>query len=294
MSRVGVATTLAGFVVGLGAVFGGAWALGAAIGPGGADERADAARGAAHGAAHDNGAARPAGEPGLPGGLAVAQDGHRLVLADAVLPPGTRQLSFTVEGPDGRPVTAYDVAHEKELHLVVVRRDAGGFQHVHPTLDRSTGRWSAPVDLEPGAWRVLADFVPAGGQRLTLGSDLLVPGRVPAPPPAEETRVTRVGGYAVEVEGHLEAGSLSPLELRVTRGGEPADLQAYLGASGHLIALREGDLAHLHVHPDGDVGAPDGEITFAAEVPSPGRHHLYLDFRHRGVVRTAHLVLDAH
>jgi hypothetical protein len=28
-------------------------------------------------------------------------------------------------------------------------------------------------------------------------------------------------------------------------------------------------------------------------VPSAGRYHLYLDFRHDDVVRTAHFVLDA-
>ena len=28
-------------------------------------------------------------------------------------------------------------------------------------------------------------------------------------------------------------------------------------------------------------------MVFFAEVPSPGRYHLYLDFKHEGVVRTA-------
>lgn len=45
-------------------------------------------------------------------------------------------------------------------------------------------------------------------------------------------------------------------------------------------------LAYLHVHP--------GEgLEFGAEVPSPGRYHLYLDFKHAGVVRTAEFVPEA-
>ena len=45
------------------------------------------------------------------------------------------------------------------------------------------------------------------------------------------------------------------LKLRVTRDGRPVtDLQPYLGAYGHLVALRGGDLAYLHVHPDGEPG----------------------------------------
>ena len=65
----------------------------------------------------------------------------------------------------------------------------------------------------------------------------------------------------------------------------------YLGAYGHLVALRAGDLAYLHVHPEGAPGdgatEPGPEVVFFAEVPSPDRYHLYLDFKHDGVVRTA-------
>ncbi len=78
----------------------------------------------------------------------------------------------------------------------------------------------------------------------------------------------------------------------MAKDGEPvADLQPYLGAYGHLVALRQGDLAYLHVHPDGEPG--DGttksgpEITFNSEAPSAGTYRLFLDFRHGGVVRTA-------
>ena len=78
----------------------------------------------------------------------------------------------------------------------------------------------------------------------------------------------------------------------MTRDGEPVtDLEPYLGAYGHLVALRAGDLAYLHVHPEGapddGVTEPGPDVVFFAEVPSTGRYHLYLDFKHEGVVRTA-------
>jgi hypothetical protein len=80
--------------------------------------------------------------------------------------------------------------------------------------------------------------------------------------------------------------------LTVNRDGVPVtDLQPYLAAYGHLVALREGDLAYLHVHPDGSPGdgvTPAGpQIEFVAEVPTAGGYRLFLDFQHGGVVRTA-------
>ncbi|MGE4428975.1 MAG: hypothetical protein AB7G37_21180, partial [Solirubrobacteraceae bacterium] len=67
-------------------------------------------------------------------------------------------------------------------------------------------------------------------------------------------------------------------------------LQPYLGARGHLVALRDGDLAYLHVHPDEHAGV--GEIPFTAEFPSVGRYRLYLQFQTGGQVRTAPMTVE--
>ena len=52
--------------------------------------------------------------------------------------------------------------------------------------------------------------------------------------------------------GTARAGEESELGFAVTRNRRPVELQDYLGAKGHLVALRQGDLAYLHVHPDAD------------------------------------------
>ncbi|MCD4525095.1 hypothetical protein [Nocardioides sp. cx-173] len=280
------------FAAGLALVFGVALAAGATLGPVETEPRG-----------HDDTHVEPVGSPAtgspqaVPGGLQSAQDGYRLVLADTRLSPGAdRPVSFTIEGPEGA-VTEYDVAHTKLLHLIAVRRDFEGFQHVHPTL-ATDGTWATTLDLTGGSWRVFADFTPAGGEPLTLGADLAVPGAAAAADPRPETRSVTVDGYTVTLTGDLVAGAHSELTLTVTRDGRPvSDLQPYLGAYGHLVALREGDLAYLHVHPTGEPGdgvtAPGPDVTFGVEVPSRGDYQLYLDFRHDGVVRTAHLALPA-
>ena len=85
--------------------------------------------------------------------------------------------------------------------------------------------------------------------------------------------------------------------MTITSDGEPVtELEPYLGAFGHLVALREGDLAYLHVHPHGEEPQPGQtsgpEIVFEATAPTPGRYLLYLDFQVVGQVHTAPLVLD--
>ena len=280
-----------GFLAALAAVFGLAVVAGQAVGPvSGPAPTHDAG----HGTPADT---RPvaAGTAQLPGGLMVSQNGYSLRLADTQAAAGSDvPVSFTVEGPDGRPVTAYDVEHGKRLHLIAVRRDFTGYQHVHPELH--DGTWSTGLDLTPGQWRLFADFKPTEADPLTLGADLAVPGEYTPAPATGQSRTATVDGYSVSLDGRLTPGSDSRLTLTVSKDGEPVtDLQPYLGAYGHLVALREGDLAYLHVHPDGAPGdgvtEPGPKVVFYAAVPSTGTYRLYLDFKHEGVVRTAAFTL---
>ena len=278
---------LGGFVLGLGAVFAAAYGVGQVAGP---DAAATVNQEAGE---HDEMAGGPEAEH-LPGGLLVSEHGYTFTPEAA--PDG--QFAFRVTGPDGNPVTAFDVAHDKRMHLIAARRDLSGFRHVHPEM-APDGTWRVDSPLSaPGSWRLFADFTPTGGESLTLGLDVHVPGEfTPRPLPAPVATAT-VDGYTVTLAGVLEPGHTSELTLTVSRAGTPVtDLDPYLGAYGHLVALREGDLAYLHVHPDGAPGdgetRPGPEVTFFAEVPSAGAYRLFLDFQHEGEVRTAEFTMVA-
>ncbi len=291
---MGTPARVALFVTALALVFGTAWGVGRLaedrVGPvevatdthAGDDGHAEeAAAGESAGPASGTASAAR-----VPGGLQVSESGYTLDLPARGLTPGRTTLRFAMTGPDGAPVTAYDEEHEKDLHLIAVRRDFSGYQHVHPTMS-ADGTWTTDVELTPGSWRVFADFAPTGGPALTLGTDVEVAGRyAPADHPGNRTTDT-VDGYTVDLVGDLDDGAVA---VRVSRDGEPVtDLEPYLGAYGHLVALREGDLAYLHVHPeDGDAGP---EVPFAVEVPSAGGYRLFFDFQHEGVVRTAELAV---
>jgi hypothetical protein len=292
------AAKLGVFTLGLAVAFGAALGVGQAVGPFG-DARPVAA-GSGHGGHGPPAPGSSAASVTVPGGLQVAQDGYRLSPVTTSLAAGQAgEFAFRVLGPDGAPVTHYTPTHERDLHLIVVRRDLSGFQHVHPTLG-GDGLWRVPLTVAtPGQYRVFADFQPHGRDRaLTLGVDVPAAGEyTPQPLPAAQP-VTQVDGYTIWLHGELVPGTASKLTLEVSRDGRPVtDLQSYLGAYGHLVALRDGDLAYLHVHPDGQPGdgrTPAGpQVSFYAEVPSAGTYRLYLDFQHGGVVHTAEFTVTA-
>ena len=285
------AAKLSAYGAALALVAGGAWVAGTAVGPfPGPAAEAHGGEDAAHGDVHGGTVAAVADHQ--PGGLASAAGGYTLTPAGTTLTPGaTTKFTFTITGPDGAAVTAYDVEHEKRMHFIVVRRDTAGYQHLHPDL-AADGTWTVPVTVaDAGSYRAFADFTPSGGQAQTLGVDLVAPGLF-QPVAHPESRVADVDGYRVRLDGDLIPGRSSRLTVTVTKDGRAVtDLQPYLGAFGHLVALRGGDLGYLHVHPDGEPGdgkTPAGpDVTFFAEVPSAGTYRLFLDFRHDGVVRTA-------
>ena len=275
---------LAGFLVAVAAVFALSLAVGRVVGPiddepvAHDDSHAAHPIEAGHGGEHDADV-EPSATNQIPGGLMVSQNGYTLALSnDTSVAGDDRPLTFTITGPDGSPVTDYDVEHEKKLHLIAIRRDFSGFQHVHPSLD-DDGVWTTDLDLTPGTWRIFADFKASGADALTLGTDLAVTGDFEPVEPAAENRTATVGDYKVTLDGDLSAGAGAgadaKLTLSVTKNGEPVtDLQPYLGAYGHLVALRGGDLAYLHVHPDGTPGdgstQPGPDVVFYAAVPSAG------------------------
>lgn len=215
-------------------------------------------------------------------GLAVADDRFTLDLATRTSAPGHRtELEFRIRDERGQTLQDFDVEHTKRMHVIVVRRDLTDFQHVHP-VQRADGSWAVPLTVhEAGSYRVFADFA-VDGTPHTLADDVQADGRfvgraLPAP-----TAETSTDGFTVRLlEGPTRAGEESALRFEVTRDGERVRVQDYLGAKGHLVALREGDLAFLHVHPD------EGSLTFDSTFPSAGHYRLFLQFKVDGRVHTA-------
>lgn len=207
-----------------------------------------------------------------PAGLGVEQDGYRLVQdRDAFVGGRTEPYVFRILDPSGDMLRDYDVEHERLLHLIVVGRAPNRvFLHLHPK-QRADGAWTVPLRLPVnGSYRVFADFTTVG-ERRTLGVDIV---GYDGP----NLWADPISQYDVEL---LRDGER--LEFQVRFAGNPVKLQPYLGARGHLVVLRNGDLAYIHAHADED------KLAFDAPFPSAGHYRLYLQFKVGGKVETVSL-----
>ena len=212
--------------------------------------------------------------------------------AATIAPGQTARLTLSIADKSGKPVTAFDVAHEKLLHLIVVSRDLAFYSHEHPTLN-ADGSFSLDLTLPAnGQYVAFADFVPKGKKNQVGAAPLTVgpTGTLHTAMLMPDTNLTqRVGDVNVTMapSGRLVAGKELTLAFKLTDAGGAAirDLQPYLGAMGHLVIINQAADLYLHVHPATD------KTEFVAMFPSPGPYKLWAEFQRGGqIIRASYVV----
>jgi len=226
------------------------------------------------------------------------------------------------ETSHGTTIRDYDLDMTKRLHMIVISRDFGWFEHVHPQLD-SRGHFTIELHVpRAGGYYVFADAEPHG-----LGQQVFrFPLRFGGPPLsvkpalAATGKTVWAGPYRVALDTlALRAGAPNALDLRITEAGAPAsDLHPYLGGAAHAVFVNAETLDYVHVHPAvagmpmdamggmdmGSMGSepmtvlPDGAKVPAAMTlhlaPIPaGTYKLWLQFRGRDGLEVASFVLNA-
>jgi hypothetical protein len=120
----------------------------------------------------------------------------------------------------------------------------------------------------------------AEGEATTLSGDLRVDGTADLQPlPAPGTTAVSDGGYDVRLDaGDSRPGEETVLRFTITEDGAPIKAEPDLGAGGHLVALREGDLVPARPPHRPRLRRVRGDV------PNDGRHRLSLQFQHEGGV----------
>ena len=197
---------------------------------------------------------------------------------------------FEIIGPSGHPAS-YRMQHERDLHLIVVRDDLTTFSHVHPTRS-DDGWWEIDLELPlPGSYTAFADVAPDEAPAMTLRLPLSAEGPWTPSEPPPVSMMSSVDEYRIELSGRVVAGAGSDISFRIDRDEESVTTDPYLGAAGHLVAIKSGSLDYLHVHPMET--NESGVIPFMIHAPRAGTYRLFLQFLHGGAVRTVDFTVEA-
>lgn len=180
---------------------------------------------------------------------------------------------------------AFDIAHEKRMHLIVVRKDLAFFAHLHPDMSESGVFALRYVFPSTGEYHLFADVAPAGAGSQVLMTKIKVGGRSIEPPPSDAR------GVSIALPEGAPAGRTVRVVARVTGGS----IEKYLGAMGHLFLIHGDGVTFVHSHPDEreSAGAPDGVVPFLARFPKPGRYRGWAQFQRHGALLTADLAVEA-
>ncbi len=194
-----------------------------------------------------------------------------------------------------REVTAFDVQHEKLMHVFVVRDDLAYFAHEHPELTGPGAfrlRYRFPA---PGRYRIFADVAPKDAGAQVLSAVVSVGGEAGAAAKAAAPAATRAS-LELPPEG-VRSGRTFTATVTLTdeRGRPVKDLEPWLGAMGHLLLVNQDAETFAHAHPDDrepGVGE-NGRIPFLVRLPKPGPYRGWLQFQRKGKVETIELAIEA-
>jgi hypothetical protein len=178
------------------------------------------------------------------------------------------------------------IEHEKYLHVIGVRDDLREFFHVHP------------VKVAPGIWEVTNTFAHGGNYKiwadvrffdgsyafgqpeLSVAGDLGDAAETNSDRPDYERRL----GYQITFK-HTEplvSGQTSSLQFLIRdAAGKEIATENFLGASMHMVMVKDDLSVCLHAHPI-DVGFADPVIAFSQIFAKPGNYKLFAQFRPKG------------
>ena len=216
-------------------------------------------------------------------------------------------LRFLLFHPEtGAQIKELNVVHGMPFHLFVVSRDLNHYQHIHPTQQPDGSFTVETVLPEPGQYEVFCDLFPVGGNPQVIHRSLAT-----ADPPAshsaagsklevDKSLTKTVGGIRFELTllpPQPVAGQPTLLQYSLVdaeTGLPVTNLEPYLAAWGHTVALHEDATDFVHSHatkpvPAGFDRAPapsDPRIDFGTVFARPGPHRVWSQVQRNNKVVT--------
>lgn len=218
-------------------------------------------------------------------------------------------FKYSIIDDQGNTLKDLDVVHEKVMHFIVVRKDLANFQHVHPEFDSGTGEFTlSNLTLSTdGEYRLFADFTPTASQMgpngdklpVTIYQDIRVGNlaNYKSQPIGSSERSKTFDGYQVTLipdSSSIASSADISFDFEIKKAGKlVTNLEKYLGALGHTVVLREGDLQFIHAHATQEITDPQtGKVNFVVTFPEAGNYKLFSQFQHEGKIITSNFVVN--
>jgi hypothetical protein len=217
---------------------------------------------------------------------------YHLDLSVTPRPPRVGQkarLTLGVHDPwKDRPVTNFQIVHEKLFHMFVVGQDLQYFVHDHPVGPDAVGNFVYDITFpKPGLYRVLGDFYPDGATPQLIAESVIVPGKPPAVPLLTPDYSTKdAANLRVEMKTDPEEPIAGQKTLIYFRVSPVEGFEKYLGAWAHMLAASDDLVDMIHTHPLIADGGP--QVEFSLVFPRARAFRIWVQFQRQGVVNTAH------
>jgi len=198
--------------------------------------------------------------------------------------------------------SAFEVVHEKLMHLLIVRDDLGYFGHEHPAASADGAFRHRVTFPTAGDYHLFFDIAPRGAGSQVLMAKLRVQGKGSARydlTRGDRSPIKKMENMQIELDtsAGLPARRTTAIVFRLqdTAGKPITDLQPYLGAMGHLILIHQDAVTFVHSHPDERIDGVgrDGKVPFLVRFPKPGLYRGWSQFQRNGAVHTTDFIVEA-
>jgi hypothetical protein len=207
-------------------------------------------------------------------------------------------ISLLIKDQSNQPIQNFETVHEKKMHLFIVSKDLAYFSHLHPEY-KGNGEFNFTTRFPAGGeYMLISEFTPKGGGDTSVESHRLhiagKPARaIPLVPDKELTKV--VDGKKVTLSfDKMRAGMTLHMTftIRDEKTNQPIkNLQPYLGALGHTVAMSADTEKFLHIHPMTTTGSGP-KVVFMTLFPEKGNYKIWGQFQQDGKVFTVPFVVN--
>ncbi|MBV7506244.1 hypothetical protein KW850_13345 [Bacillus sp. sid0103] len=207
-------------------------------------------------------------------------------------------ISLLIKDKSNKPIQSFDTVHEKKMHLFIVSKDLAYFSHIHPNY-KGNGEFNFTTNFPTGGeYKLISEFTPKGGGDPSVESHWVrIEGKTAAPNPLiPDQKLTKVedGKKVTLTFDHMMAGMTVHLNFTISdaTSNQPIkNLQPFLGAMGHAVAISGDAEKYLHIHPMTTDGSGP-KVTFMTIFPEKGLYKVWGQFQHNGKVFTVPFVIN--